>query len=33
LQAEHHHKRSFEEEFTAFLQKHDIAYDPKFVFG
>jgi REP element-mobilizing transposase RayT len=32
-QAEHHKKRSFEEEFLAFLQKHGIAYDPKFVWG
>jgi putative transposase len=32
-QAEHHHKRGFEEEFTAFLNKHGIAYDAKYVFG
>lgn len=32
-QPEHHHKLSFEEEFVAFLKKHDVAYDPKFVFG
>lgn len=32
-QAEHHRRMTFEEEFTAFLRKHDITYDPKFVFG
>ena len=32
-QAEHHRKRSFEEEFLAFLKKHDIEYDPKHVWG
>jgi putative transposase len=32
-QAEHHHKRSFEEEFVAFLRKHQIDYDPKYVWG
>jgi REP-associated tyrosine transposase len=32
-QAEHHRKRSFEEEFVVFLQKHGIEYDPKYVWG
>lgn len=32
-QAEHHRKVTFEEEFQAFLRKHAITYDPKFVFG
>ena len=32
-QAEHHRKRSFEEEFVAFLKKHDVEYDPKYVLG
>ena len=32
-QAEHHRKRGFEEEFTAFLKKHGIDYDPKYVLG
>jgi len=32
-QAEHHRKRSFEEEFVAFLKKHDVEYDPQYVFG
>ena len=32
-QAEHHKTRSFEEEFLAFLHKHAIAYDPKYVWG
>ena len=32
-QAEHHKKHSFEEEFLAFLKKHSIDYDPKYVWG
>ena len=32
-QPEHHHRLSFEDEFAAFLRKHNISYDPKFVFG
>jgi len=32
-QAEHHRKRGFEEEFLAFLKKHGIDYDPKYVWG
>jgi REP element-mobilizing transposase RayT len=32
-QAEHHKKRSFEEEFVAFLKKHKIDYDPQYVWG
>ena len=32
-QAEHHQKRGFEEEFLAFLKKHEIDYDPKYVWG
>jgi putative transposase len=32
-QAEHHRKRSFEEEFLGFLQKHGIEYDPRYVWG
>jgi REP element-mobilizing transposase RayT len=32
-QAEHHHKRGFEEEFIAFLRKHGIEYDPQYVLG
>lgn len=32
-QQEHHRKRSFEEEFVAFLTKHKIDYDPKYVWG
>ena len=30
-QAEHHRRRSFEEEFLAFLKKPAIEYDPKYV--
>lgn len=32
-QAEHHRKRSFEEEFVALLAGSGVSYDPKFVFG
>jgi len=32
-QAEHHRTRSFEEEFTALLQRSGIQYDQRFVFG
>jgi putative transposase len=32
-QAEHHRKRSFEDEFVAFLKKHDVEYDPRYVWG
>ncbi|MFZ0800419.1 MAG: transposase [Terriglobales bacterium] len=32
-QAEHHHKRGFEEEFLAFLKKHGIEYDPSYIWG
>ena len=31
-QAEHHRRVSFEEEFTAFLDRHGIEYDPKYAF-
>jgi putative transposase len=32
-QAEHHRKRSFEAEFAAFLKRHGIQYDEKYVWG
>jgi len=32
-QAEHHRKRSFEEEFLLFLKKHGIEYDERYVWG
>lgn len=32
-QKEHHRKRDFKTEFLAFLKKHHIEYDPKFVWG
>jgi REP-associated tyrosine transposase len=32
-QAEHHRKRSFEEEFIAFLKKHNVEYDPQYIWG
>src|SRR5260370_32476653 len=32
-QAEHHRKRSFDEEFVAFLKKHGLEYDPQYVCG
>ena len=30
-QAEHHRKTTFQEEFLAFLQRHEIAYDEKYL--
>lgn len=32
-QAEHHRARTFEEEFIAFLERHGVEYDPRYVFG
>ena len=32
-QERHHKKVSFEQEFIAFLKKHGIEYDPRYVFG
>ena len=32
-QSAHHRKRSFEEEFVAFLKKHNVEYDPQHVWG
>ena len=31
-QEKHHRRRSFEDEFIALLQKHNVAYDTRFVF-
>ena len=31
-QKEHHRKRTFEEEFLEFLDKHGVEYDPRYVF-
>ena len=30
-QEEHHRKRSFQEEYVAFLKKNHVEYDPKFI--
>jgi REP element-mobilizing transposase RayT len=32
-QEAHHKKMTFEAEFTALLEKHGVAYDPRYVFG
>lgn len=32
-QKEHHRKRDFQAEFVAFLKKHGIEYDPRYVWG
>jgi REP element-mobilizing transposase RayT len=32
-QEAHHRKFSFEDEFRALLKKHDVDYDPKYIFG
>jgi hypothetical protein len=31
-QEEHHKKQSFKDEFLAFLKRHNIDYDPEYVF-
>lgn len=30
-QPEHHRRRTFQEEFSAFLKKHRIEYDPRYI--
>lgn len=32
-QKEHHRKQSFQDEFVAFLKKHEIEYDPKYIWS
>jgi putative transposase len=32
-QEEHHRKKTFQEEYLAFLTKHRIVYDEKFLWG
>jgi len=32
-QVEHHRKRTFQEEFLSFLKKHNIDYDPRYIWG
>jgi REP element-mobilizing transposase RayT len=32
-QDEHHRNRTFDEEFVAFLRRHGIQYDDRYVFG
>jgi len=32
-QEEHHRTRTFQQEFLAFLKRHGIDYDPKYVWG
>ncbi|MGD8451679.1 MAG: IS200/IS605 family transposase [Phycisphaerae bacterium] len=32
-QTEHHATRGFDEEYVAFLERHGIAYDKRYVFG
>ncbi|MBF0349683.1 MAG: transposase [SAR324 cluster bacterium] len=32
-QEEHHHKKTFEEEFVAFLKKHNMEYDERYLWG
>lgn len=32
-QKQHHRKITFEDEFIALLKKHNVPYDPKYVFG
>jgi putative transposase len=32
-QKQHHRRILFEDEFIALLKKHNVPYDPKYVFG
>jgi len=32
-QAEHHRKKTFQEEFVAFLKRHGIEYDERYLWG
>ena len=32
-QEEHHRLRTFQEEFLLFLERHGVAYDPRYVWG
>ncbi|HDL17926.1 MAG TPA: IS200/IS605 family transposase [Bacteroidetes bacterium] len=32
-QKEHHHKQTFQEEYMAFLKKHEIEYDERYIWG
>ena len=32
-QKEHHRKKTFQEEFLSFLAKHEIEYDPRYLWG
>jgi REP element-mobilizing transposase RayT len=32
-QSEHHRKRDFKAEFVAFLKKHHVDYDPRFIWS
>jgi REP element-mobilizing transposase RayT len=32
-QAEHHRKRTFQDEFIAFLTRHGIEYDPRYIWS
>jgi hypothetical protein len=32
-QQEHHQRRDFQGEFIAFLKKHHVEYDPRYVWG
>jgi len=32
-QREHHRTKTFQEEYIAFLEKHGIEYDPRYVWG
>lgn len=32
-QEEHHRTQTFEEEYLAFLRKHDVEYDERYVWG
>lgn len=31
-QVEHHQRQTFEEEYVSFLKRHEIEFDPRFLF-
>jgi hypothetical protein len=32
-QKQHHRRKTYQDEFLSFLKKHDVGYDPRFIWG
>jgi REP element-mobilizing transposase RayT len=32
-QKQHHRRKTYQDEFLSFLKKHDVEYDPRFIWG